>query len=110
MLGEILTDPGEAEREIYAPNERYPALRGFNVLYFHFMAQSTAALIRIGNAHESLRARIAEIFRKAFADGTYAVRLTNRPPVSVEANYVMNLKSIAEKALRGWTDGKEFQF
>jgi len=110
MLGEILTDPGEAEREIYTPNERYPALRGFNVLYFHFMAQSTAALIRIGNAHESLRARIAEIFCKAFADGTYAVRLTNRPPVSVEANYVMNLKSIAEKAVSGWEAGTEFAF
>lgn len=110
LLGGILTDPCEAEREIYAPNDRYPAVRGFRVLYFHFMAQSVAALVRIGNVHESERGRIAEIFRTAFADGTYAVRLTNRPPCSAEANYVRNLKNIAEKAIQGWSDGKEFEF
>ena len=110
LLGGILTDPGEAEREIYAPCDRYPAVRGFRVMYFHFMAQSVAALVRIGNTHVSMRGRIAEIFRTVFADGTYAARLTDRPPCSVEANYVRNLKSIAEKAAHGWTDGKEFQF
>ena len=110
LLGGILTDPQEAEREIYAPCDRYPAVRGFRVMYFHFMAQSVAALVRIGNTHVSMRGRIAEIFRTAFADGTYAARLTDRPPCSVEANYVRNLKSIAEKAIQGWLDGKEFEF
>ncbi|MBR3691948.1 MAG: FAD-dependent oxidoreductase [Clostridia bacterium] len=110
LLGEILTSPAEAEREIYAPCDRYPAVRGFRVLYFHFMSQSVAALVRIGNAHAGLRPRIAEIFRTAFADGTYVTRLTNRPPHSAEGGYAANLRRIADAAAGEWERNREFAF
>ena len=100
-LLELLTDPQEHRRAIYAPDPRYP-WKDFRVLHFMFACGAVAALVRIGDAHPAHRARIAASFEAAFGDGTYYAKLTDRPVMSCEGGMVQNLSRVAAAAAARW--------
>lgn len=110
LLLPILCDPREAEREIYAVSERYPAYLGIAWIYFAFFSQALGALLRIGNAHEDLRPRISQALTQAFADEGYAKRLSPRPPLSFEGGSVRNMAAIAARAKACWDAGTPIPF
>ena len=106
LLLELLTDPQEHLRPIYAPSPRYP-WTDFHVVYFMFVCSAVAALVRIGDACPAQRQRIAAGFAAAFGDGTYYQKLTARPVMSSEGGMVHNLARIAADAAARWRTAAE---
>ena len=105
ILCEIITDPKENERpELYEQDSSgtWYVIKNFNNRYFQFMINTVMALIRIGEAHEELRARISEAFKAAFQDGSFYYRITNRPKQSSEGNMVLNMQKVAKKYRKQW--------
>ena len=103
LLG-LLTAPDEHLRPIYQPDGSYPWFpwRDFRVLLYQFFCNAVAALVRIGEAHPAGRARIAQGFVQAFADGSYYEKLTSRPPESFEGGLAVNLAKTAFAAKERW--------
>lgn len=104
-LAEIIIDPKEPLRDTYSgrfSNGARYHISEFQYEYFQFVTEATMALIRIGDAHEGERARIADIFKTAFSDETYVKRITSRPKMSSEGNMVCNIKTVALSAVHRW--------
>ena len=105
MLGEILTNPKEAEQPAYhqafAMGTRYK-IEGFLAEYFQFVTGATMALIRIGDGCLELRGKIEGIFDAAFGDESYYERITTRPRMSSEGGMVENIAAVAFAAAERW--------
>ena len=104
-LMELICDEKENCRELYHQGQllttRYE-VSDFNNIYFQFMSQAVMALVRIGDAHENLRAQIGKAFTEAFADEAYYSRITTRPQESSEGNMALTIKKIAFSAIENW--------
>lgn len=103
-LIDLICNENEVLRPVYHSEmmtTRYK-LQNFNDVYFHFMSGSVMALIRIGDAHEALRGRIAAAFQKAFSDEGYYNRITQKPKKSSEGNMVLAMEKIALSATKKW--------
>lgn len=104
-LADIITDEKEPERDAYSgrfSNGARYKISGFCYEYFQFVTEATMALIRIGDAHENERKRIAAIFKTAFFDETYEKRITSRPKMSSEGGMASNIKTVAFSAVKKW--------
>ncbi len=104
-LCDFLTNPKENERpELFEKDSSgtWYVIKGFNNRYFQFMIHTVMALIRIGEAHEECREKIAAAFKSAFQDGTFYYRITNRPKQSSEGQMLINMKNVAEKYCKRW--------
>ena len=104
-LMDLICNPREPSRPVYHQGimtTRY-AIADFNNLYFQFVSQAVVAMIRIGDAHPSLRPRIRAAFTEAFGSGAYYQRITQRSPLSSEGNMVLALKTVAERAAEKWS-------
>lgn len=101
----LIEKEDELAREVYQirhPQTTRYAVSDFHNVYFQFISQSVAALIRIGDVHVDLRKQIARSFETAFSDGTYYSRITKRPAESSEGNMTLAIRSIALSACRKW--------
>lgn len=100
----LICDPDEVNRPVYrtqAQTTRYK-LDNFRDIYFQFMSEAVMALIRIGNAHEHLRATISAGFKTAFSDTGYYTRITSRPEKSSEGNVALTIKQVAMQSAVEW--------
>ena len=103
-LIDLICNENEVLRPVYHSDTlttRYK-LQNFNDVYFHFMSGSVMALIRIGDAHEELRGKIATAFQNAFADEGFYNRITQKPKKSSEGNMVLAMEQIALSAAEQW--------
>lgn len=105
-LIQIITDKDEVLRPVYNSGlltTRYK-ISDFNGIYFQFISNSVAALVRIGDKHKGLRNKIAKAFESAFADDSYYEKITTRPQKSSEGNLAVTIKNIAFNAVNRWND------
>lgn len=105
-LIQIITDKDEVLRPVYNSGlltTRYK-ISDFNGIYFQFISNSVAALVRIGDKHIGLRNKIAKAFESAFADDSYYEKITTRPRKSSEGNLAVTIKNIAFNAVNRWND------
>ena len=103
-LIQIITDKDEVLRPVYNSGlltTRYK-IADFNGIYFQFISNSVAALVRIGDKHKGLRNKIAKAFESAFADDSYYEKITTRPRKSSEGNHAITIKNIAFNAVNRW--------
>lgn len=107
VLSDIITNKEECERPQFKTDQSvgtWYIVSGFNNRLFQFVLNATVALIRIGNLHPDLREKIATAFFEAFDDEVYYNALTNRPKESSEGVMILNLKSVAQKAVSAWNN------
>ncbi len=104
-LIEIITDADEVKKPTYnkafAMGTRYK-MEDFNNEFFQFVSNAVVALIRIGDAHPQLQAKIAAAFKAAFDDDAYYERITTRPKMSSEGGMAINIKTVAYVAAERW--------
>ncbi len=104
-LTRLISSPSELEKPVYGPGgaltTRYK-VADFNGVYFQFVSQAVMALIRIGDAHEDLRAQITQAFESAFSTDDYFGRITKRPRNSSEGNMAQTIKTVAFSAIKKW--------
>ncbi|MBQ2966814.1 MAG: FAD-dependent oxidoreductase [Clostridia bacterium] len=103
-LIQMICDENEIKNPVYHSDKlttRY-AISAFNGVYFQFITNAVAALLRIGNANENLRSKIEEAFKTAFSDDSYYKRITTRPKKSSEGNMVQCIRNIAFSAIENW--------
>ncbi|MBO5912865.1 MAG: FAD-dependent oxidoreductase [Clostridia bacterium] len=109
VLSDIITNKAECERPQFKTDQSvgtWYIVSGFNNRLFQFVLNSTVALIRIGNLHPDLRQKIADAFSKAFDDESYYNALTDRPRETSEGVMILNLKSVTQRAVSAWSNGK----
>ena len=100
-----ICDPDEHRQTAYtqaAVDKAARVIHDFNEVYFQYVTQSVMALIRIGNAHPSLRPAISDAFGRAFGDDAYYFRFTTRPKMSSEGTMVLNIRKITERITDQW--------
>ena len=104
-LIQIITDKDEVLRPVYNSGLTISYENSdFNGIYFQFISNSVAALVRIGDKHKGLRNKIAKAFESAFADDSYYEKITTRPRKSSEGNHAITIKNIAFNAVNKWND------
>ena len=104
-LIQIITDKDEVLRPVYNSGLTISYENSdFNGIYFQFISNSVAALVRIGDKHKGLRNKIAKAFESAFADDSYYEKITTRPRKSSEGNHAITIKNIAFNAVNRWND------
>ena len=102
----LIRDPEEPLKAVYQQSQvqttRYKVL-DFQDIYFQFVSQAVAALVRIGDTNPDLRSRIRKAFEEAFSGDEYYARITKKPRESSEGNVVLSMKNYALSAAERWS-------
>lgn len=104
-LIEIISDKNEILHPAYTNNAiagNIYDVKGFCNDYFQFVSHSVAALVKIGNAHKELRAKIADAFHNAFDTEDYCRRITTLENTSGEYELALNIRKFAFSAIKNW--------
>ena len=105
LLISIITNKDEYKNSVYSSVDkmttRYTISR-FNNALLQQLSETAVALIRIGDAHENLRGKIAKAFKDGLWDESYIAHITVRPKMSAEYNMAKNIKNVCENAIKRW--------
>lgn len=107
LLISIITNKDEYKNSAYGSVDKMTtrySIEGFNNALFQQLSEAAVALIRIGDAHENLREKIAAAFKDAFEDESYIAHITNRPKMSAEYLMAKNIKGVCENAVKNWNN------